>query len=127
MTVEELLSAWDRGEPIWSITMGGLGPGYEQAIQILAVEIVRDHIGKPLPLKKDAREIWGDATIKRVDGRKPDGTYGLGGLSGWQEGAAKTLAWFWLKEGPDAIDANPDLQNRRIQVTKFWPSCEKKQ
>ena len=41
-TLRELLSQWDRGEAVWSVSMGGLGPGYDQAIQILVMEILRD-------------------------------------------------------------------------------------
>lgn len=46
----EQLRQWDGGGAIWSIEIGGLGPGYEQAIQVLAIEIVRDEIDKPMPI-----------------------------------------------------------------------------
>src|SRR2546425_352652 len=86
----EQLRRWDTGETIWSIEMGGLGPGYEQAIQTLAIEIVRDEIDKPLPQGKEDRHSWADATVSRVDAQLP----------GAQVGAAKHLAWKWLTDGP---------------------------
>ena len=46
-TAQEQLKRWDEGRSIWTISMGGLGPSYEQAIQVLAIEIVRDQLGKP--------------------------------------------------------------------------------
>lgn len=41
MTAYEALASWDEGKPIWSVSMGGLGPSYEQAIQNMAFEILR--------------------------------------------------------------------------------------
>ena len=52
--------------------MGGLGPGYEQAIQVLAIEIVRDNLDSPLPKGVTA---WGDSTVRRIDKKIPDGRY----------------------------------------------------
>ena len=37
----EWLERWDAGKPVWSVSMGGIGPGYEQALQIAAAETVR--------------------------------------------------------------------------------------
>lgn len=79
-TARELVSQWDSGETIWSIEMGGLGPGYEQAIQILAVEITRDNLDKQVP--NPAPSDWGHDTCDRIDKPLPDGTYSCGGFSG---------------------------------------------
>lgn len=119
-TAAELLRRWDAGEPIWSVELGGLGPGYEQAIQVLAVELVRDNLGKPLP-EKATRE-WGDDTVRRVD-------EGCCGLSGAQVGQSKWLAWNWLKTGPADLvrrakeqgDKGPGEKPHLIQVSKSWP------
>src|SRR3990172_3354015 len=35
------LKRWDEGRGVWSIEMGGLGPGYEQCIHITCAEILR--------------------------------------------------------------------------------------
>lgn len=109
---KEQLRRWDEGRSIWSIEMGGLGPGYEQAIQVLAIEIVRDNIDKPLP-DDDDRE-WGNATASRCD-------KACGGFSGAQVGAARQLAYKWLTIGPAAIHDIPELKDRHIQVSKSWP------
>jgi hypothetical protein len=89
-TATELVEAWDRGEIVWTISMGGLGPGYEQALQIAAVEFAR--AGKDMSRtendKADAERFDGicSEVMKTIDDK-------LGGLSGAQYGAAKWLAW----------------------------------
>ena len=117
---KEQLRRWDAGDTIWSIEMGGLGPGYEQSIQILAIEIVRDNLDKPLPDEGSAWSRWGDETVTRIDKKLPDGTYSCGGFSGAQVGAAKNLAFHWLKEGPAKLLQGVS-DDRHIQVSKFWP------
>ena len=114
----EQLRRWDAGDSIWSIEMGGLGPGYEQAIQVLAIEIVRDEIDKPLPT--DNPQEWGDATVSRIDYQLPDGSYSCGGFSGAQVGAAKQLAYHWLRDGP-AKSLGEVPKDRHIQASKRWP------
>lgn len=122
----EQLRRWDAGETIWSLEMGGLGPGYEQSIQILAIEIVRDKIDLPLPNNLNPRSAapdntWADATIKRIDVPDSNGRYSCGGFSGAQVGVAIGLAWQWLTIGPAALLARPEARNRSIQVSSFWP------
>jgi hypothetical protein len=119
---EEQLRRWDGGGTIWSIEMGGLGPGYEQAIQLLAVEITRDELGKPLPT--DGLGAWGDATVGRLDAKQEDGAYAHGGFSGAQVGAAKSLAYQWLTVGPAELLSKVE-SDRRIQVSAFWPTAPK--
>jgi hypothetical protein len=43
-TNEEALTAWDRNSPVWTCVMGGLGPGYEQVIHLIAFELLRSMI-----------------------------------------------------------------------------------
>lgn len=117
-SAHEQLEKWDAGETIWSIEMGGLGPGYEQAIQILAIEIVRDEITKPLP--DEFPSDWGDATVSRID-RLENGEYSCGGFSGAQVGAAKSLAAAWLARGPAQVLDEVKDTKRHIQVSRFWP------
>jgi hypothetical protein len=111
-TAKEYLAQWDRGDSVWSIEMGGIGPGYEQALQVLAVEIIRDNIDKPTP-SHDQYRTWGDATVSRIDTL-------CGGFSGAQVGAAKQIAFRFLSMGPaqalQGIDAD-----RKILVSNFWP------
>jgi hypothetical protein len=121
----EQLRRWDAGESIWTIDMGGMGPGYEQAIQVLAIEIVRDNLNKPLPeVTSAAGKTWGYDTVERIDHKLPNGKYACGGFSGAQVGAARFLAWQWLKVGPAALLKSPQLKKRRIQASNFWPHVQ---
>ncbi len=118
VTAAEALRQWDAGESVWSIEMGGLGPGYEQAIQVLAFEIIRDELGKELPEPGHA-DRWGDVTVHRVN------DWPGCGFSGAQVGAAKFIAYRFLRDGPKAaLEAykkqEPDGE-RMIQVSRTWP------
>ena len=120
--VREQLRRWDAGESIRTVEMGGgIGPGYEQAIQVLAIEIVRDNLDKPLPPDGDkaAWREFGMATAERIDVKGPDGKYSCG-FSGAQFGAACNLAARWLRIGPAAVHAEVP-RGRRIQASRFWP------
>ena len=121
-TAQEQVQRWDRGETIWTVEMGCLGPGYEQAIQVAAVEITRDYLGKDIPSRDSDEwerfiESFGEATIIRITGS-------LGGLTGAMEGAAKNLALQWLIKGPSKVmDEVP--KNQHIQCSKAWPRASK--
>jgi hypothetical protein len=118
----EQVRRWDAGKTIWTISMGGMGPGYEQAIQILAVEITRDWLDKPLPPASIDTYAMADATIARIDAKQPDGSYACGGFSGAQVGAASWLAYHWLTDGPAKVHKNHPTE-RHIQASKFWPKA----
>ncbi len=78
--VKQSLEEWDAGTSVYTISMGGLGPGYEQAIQILVMELLRDD--QP---HNDRLLAWGDVVISRID-------KAMGGYTGAQVGAARNLA-----------------------------------
>ena len=117
----EALRKWDIGQPLFTVEMGGLGPGYEQCIHVMCFEIIRDWLGTPLPDFSEKTEVirkawsdWGDASITRVDAK-------LGGVSGAQAGAAKSLAYRALRDGwRKCILSAP--KDRLIQVSKNFPS-----
>jgi hypothetical protein len=116
-TALDMLSRWDEGRTVWSVEMGGLGPGYEQAIQILMMEIIRDNINDPLPDDK-TWQVWGNTTVYRLDEK-------IGGYSGAQVGCAKQLAFQFLKFGPQYIFEDLEKQgkkDRQIQISKHFPS-----
>jgi hypothetical protein len=97
--------------------MGGLGPGYEQAIQILVFEILREHLRtkKPLPTPQSANANgWMDNVIHRINEQ-------LGGFSGAQVGAAKNLAYHYLKDG--YAKSLEKCKDRTIQVSRFFPKA----
>ena len=116
ITAEDQLRLWDKGETIWSIEMGGLGPRYEQALQILAIEIVRDNLGKPLPDPNIPNCEWGNSTVRRID--SPGNHLGF---SGAQVSAARFLAYKWLSIGPTALMCEVAYRERHIQVSNIWP------
>lgn len=126
LTAREWLERWDAGKSVFTVEMGGLGPGYEQAIQVCVAEIIRDNIDKPLPTGSFGD--WGNASIHRADAKDPKtGRYKLGGLSGAQAGAVRQLAYMYLLKGParcfqEVSENDPD---RTIQVSNFWPHAER--
>lgn len=101
----DLLSRWDAGRGVWSIAMGGFGPGYEQALQIAAFEVLRHLLNGG---KIDAA----DDALARVE---------YLGLSGAQWGAARSLARAFYEQGPRKVHDDFD-RDRHIQVSKFFPS-----
>lgn len=94
-TAFDALAAWDRGESVFTVELGGIGPGYEMAIQMLAFELIRAHgEGRlALPPPETPMDGWGDEVVHIVN------KWPLGGFSGAQVGAAKWLAYRTLREG----------------------------
>lgn len=122
--ISEWLERWDAGRSVWSIEMGGLGPGYEQAIQILAAEVVRHFISIKANWWDRAEEAndeaWKairascDQIVTRIDKHM--------GFSGAQVGAAISLASHLYRKGPRAIMEDDAVKDRHIQVSKELPS-----
>jgi hypothetical protein len=117
---QDWLNRWDEGRSVWSISMGGLGPGYEQALQITTVEIVRFMLKK----KYDAatwqhEETWKDVR-KEIDQEMFKHIDKLG-LSGMQYSAAMNLATFIYRDGPRAVMSDERVKDRHIQVCKQFP------
>ncbi len=92
MTAQEALAKWDAGEILTSVEMGGIGPGYEQAIQIAIFEFIR---------------------------RGEEGLNGLG-LSGAQAGAAAACAKVAIGQGWEFLLTKVPA-DRHILVSKTWP------
>ena len=113
----EALSAWDRGESVWSMEMGGIGPGYEQAIQVLVFEIVRDQLDSPMPPAGTPMDGWADDTVRRV------GEWPGCGFSGAQVGAAKWLAYRFLTRGHKGTldECRARDRDRLLLVSQAWP------
>jgi len=127
-TVREMLDAWDKGDTIWTIEMGGLGPGYEQAIQVLMVEICRAANEQPRresePEKEYSDRFMGirDEVAHKIDDA-------CGGFSGAQVGAAANVAYRFVCDGPKAAiekfkEQCPGDSDRLIQVSNYWPKVE---
>lgn len=117
-TASEALFRWDSGSPVFTVSMGGLGPGYEQAIQMLVFEIIRDHKDDALPSEnsQELKAWWsafGEKAITRTDKQ-------AGGYTGAMVGAAKNLAYRGIRDGwAKMLKGAP--QDRLIQVAKKFP------
>lgn len=118
-TAADALNRWDDGKLVFTIEMGGLGPEYEQAIQVLVFEIIRDSLNVTLPDESDKDKMktfsasFGDSAVSRIDEK-------MGGYSGAMIGAAKYLAYRALRDGWEkTLKSAPD--ERRIQVSKDFP------
>lgn len=116
------LKRWDEGKGVWSIEMGGLGPGYEQAIQITAAEVLR-HL---LSAKYDTAQ-WAEHETWKRD-RDAIDKAGFAnpvitalGLSGAQWGAALSLAIALYRRGPRAALTDEAVKDRKIQVCREFP------
>jgi hypothetical protein len=110
-TAVEAMKRWDKGEGLFTIIrLGGIGPGYEQAIHVTIFELIRAANG----LRMSGEDFWrlADTTLERIGGEL--------GLSGAQAGIAKNFAFAVLRDGwQKTILAYPD--ERRIQVSDHWP------
>ena len=122
----EWLKRWDDGQSVWSIEMGGLGPGYEQAIQITTAEILRHLIER----QYDAT-AWRSSESTWSRDRKEIDTAGFAnkrisalGLSGAQWGSARHLAISIYMRGPRDVMTDKGLTDRRIQVQRTFPVPE---
>lgn len=120
-TAQELIKAWDEGRTIPTIEMGGLGPGYEQCIQIAAVEFTRATLDfKDTGNRQedwDRFDVLYGEVLKKIDDD-------LGGMTGAQYGAAKNLAWNWVHIGPEAFVEKYKAAGegkRAIICSKHWP------
>lgn len=123
-TVEQLIERWDAGNLIQTVEMGGLGPGYEQAIQIMAIEFARalskseGYQDKDMSAENKRVSAICDTVMATIDKQ-------IGGATGAMYGAAKNLAWKWCYEGgPRKILGSVDA-TRRISCSKHYPSAEK--
>jgi hypothetical protein len=124
-TNEDALAAWDKNEPIWSCDMGGMGPGYEQAIQLMGFEMLRAIVANPPPvafealrLNKEEFKAYSDKieklpAVKEVISKVQP--------SGAQFGAAMNIAFVFAINGyAKGMEMVPE--DRRIQVQKEMPT-----
>lgn len=113
------LKRWDEGQSVWSVEMGGLGPGYEQCIQIVTAEAMRFWMEH----NYSADELVGNESLSN---KLDDHFRGLPlianlGLSGAQHGAGVNLAWQIFSRGPRDVMADENIQDRKILVSKTFP------
>jgi len=114
----EWLNRWDGGQSVWSIEMGGLGPGYEQCIQITAAEILRWYLANKPDLSQEDK--WKEIRDEMDTAVSP--TVRPLGLSGAQWGAAVNIATMIYRHGPRVVMTDERVKDRRIQVERAFPN-----
>lgn len=117
----EWLERWDTGKGVWTIRMGGMSPGYDQCINIMVAENVRELIGlagEGFEVEPGATEIDPEA-VKELD-KRTDAAASKLGLTGAQYGVSRSLGvQLWLY-GPVAVSRMYDT-DRHTQASKNWP------
>lgn len=114
----EWLSRWDDGKSVWSISMGGIGPGYEQAIQVTTAEILRHLLSRGYNTA-----AWEDEEVWKKDRERIDDVLMTSskvkdmGLSGAQWGAAMNLAAMLYRHGPIHVMKDERVKDRHILVS----------
>lgn len=118
------LERWDAGKGVWSIEMGGLGPGYEQCIHITMAEILRHLIAKGYDWRKwENKDEWRRVSDEiEAEGFKNPVIKALG-LSGAQWGGALNLATNFYRQGPRGVMKDERVKDRHIQVQKHFPQA----
>ena len=120
-TVADALKKWDAGETVFSVEMGGMGPGYEMAIQGLVFELLRKWSERTIPklgtdISDELRATLhaeADAIVHECNDMP------WGGFSGAQVGAAKSLAICILRrDSYRSALREKDVEDRLIQVSK---------
>ena len=131
ITWQEAAKRWRNGDPVFSISLGGIGPSYEQCIQILVFEFMAHYpkelfnfdnrFGKERPTNfhRASFQEWDDYCNPIVD--KLDKVFKF---SGAQVGAAKMLAFKFMQFGYKEMLESVDFNNL-IQVSKNFPRWEK--
>lgn len=109
--VKEALESWDAGRPVSTVEMSGIGPGYEQAIQILVFELLR--ADEPWTDGATLGE-WGNGVVARADK--------LLQFSGAQVAVAKNLASRVMAVGWEATLSEAGI-DRRILVSTAFPDA----
>lgn len=96
-TWQQVADKYAAGEIVWSAELGGMGPGYEQCIQDLLFSILTKWPRKKKMPKPDGENYPAEYS-KFVDEivSEMNGSYGF---SGAQVGAAKRVAYQFIKYG----------------------------
>jgi hypothetical protein len=116
------LKRWDDGRSCWSLEMGGLGPGYEQAIQVTVAEILRHMLDAGYHASRWTQpELWKQDREKIEQAGFANERIEKLGLSGAQWGAALNLAAHLYQDGPRKIMTDERVKDRKIQVSRTFP------
>lgn len=114
LSAAQAVEKWDSGANLWSIEMGGLGPSYEQSLQVATIEICRHAPNLKFVDLETFRDACKDVSFNGL------------GLSGGQFAAAVGLAFEFFTRGwaqtlRHALNELKLPDERFIQISKFWP------
>lgn len=116
------LARWDAGRPVWTIEMGGLGPGYEQAIQVTVAELLRTMLAGCYDHSQwSDKEAWQRDLEAIEKAAYENGIISQLGLSGAQFVAAMNVATHLFMHGPRKVMTDERVKDRHIQVSKNFP------
>lgn len=141
-TNEEALAAWDANLPVWSCSMGGMSDGYEQAIHIVAFEMLRSMLQHPcpeplpvIPIDQDRRtinEVIAEQNAHRQKWQEyldmiektPNVVAAIEQcqITGAQFGAAVNLAGVFIMNGYQKAMLEQVPDGREIMVSKTFPT-----
>lgn len=112
-TCTDALSMWDANISFTSLQLGGVGPGYEMAIQGLAFEMMREYV-------KVNKHVWDDELVSRLKQVVKDcDKLPWGGFSGEQVSVARSFSCSVWKDGYQKTLLHPSRKHRLIQVCKL--------
>lgn len=120
---EDWLARWDSGRTCWTIEMGGLGPGYEQCIHIVCAETLRYWLATSVTEENFIEGKWQALTERTREHSFANKIVNDLGLSGAQYGAGVSIAAHIFRKGPRAIMKDPEVKDRKIQVSKNFPKA----
>jgi hypothetical protein len=126
--VREMLILWDSGSTVWTLERGGLGPGYEQALQVCMIEICRAALKMPR-LDKETKGAYWKRFGRMCDRVVHEISDACCGFSGAQVGAARDLAFRFVVSGIKRTFASykkqrpADYDNSHIMISKHWPKA----
>lgn len=113
-TNAEVIAKWKNFEPVWTAELGGIGPGYEQAIQDILWSIFAtwdgpNYAGEELKNFPEAYEKFVDEVVTNLDKEY--------GFSGSQVGAARHTAFQFIRYGYAEMMNKLD-DDRKIMITR---------
>lgn len=124
-TIEQVLKDWDDGNPVWSVELGGIGPGYEQCIQLVGFEFLKQMKISPFDYElNDSNKVKWKIYINTIEANSTaKSLIEKLGPSGAQYEAAMNLASVFSRHGY-AKGLKMAGEDRHILVSKNFPNGE---
>ncbi len=122
-TAKEWLDAWDRGDPVTSVSMSkDEDPEFEQTIQIITAELIRIILNSGYQynawVAQDGVDAWmRDHELIREQAMQNPVIQKLD-MTNAQYSSALFLAAKYCVRGPAAVLAYPEVQDRKIQIRR---------